>query len=254
MNDPIPNPLRKGAPSLADLVEPIEPGAKPHHMSDPWDIGETLSRLADSGDAVTIYPEYGAQPVMARILSVDDELPRFVLELNEGTFLAPGLATFVSWVQSTKLQFSLESGWESLPDRPTLLGADFPAHCLVLERRESTRLETPLGVYYMAAFVLEGRPYELQLYDFSVGGIGMRAHPRDTVGLYVGRKLSRVRLELGPEKVMIADLEIRLSRSFRSFLLGEQVQIGCRFLNLSEAAQQDLQQLLDQMGSGRKVR
>jgi Predicted glycosyltransferase len=94
----------------------------------------------------------------------------------------------------------------------------------------------------------------LQLYDFSAGGIGMRAHPRDTIGLYVGRKLSRVRLELGPDKVMIADLEIRLSRTFRSFLLGEQVQIGCRFLNLTDAMQDELKALLDNLGSSRKVR
>ena len=80
----------------------------------------------------------------------------------------------------------------------------------------------------------------------------MRARKPDTIGLYVGRKLSRVRLELGPEKVIIADLEIRLSRSFRSFLLGEQVQIGCRFLNLSAAMQEELTLLLIHLGSGRK--
>ncbi|MDC8759959.1 flagellar brake protein [Janthinobacterium fluminis] len=252
MNDPIPNPLRKGPPSLAEATDPIPPGAKPHHMSDPWDIGEALARLAEGGDAVTIYPADGVAPVMARILSVDEELPHFVVELNDGSFLPPGSATFVAWVHSAKLQFTLSSGWVAQDGQPTLLPADFPAECLVLERRESARLEAPLGVYHVAAFVLEGRPYELQLYDFSIGGVGMRAHPRDTVGLYVGRKLSRVRLELGPEKVMIADLEIRLSRSFRSFLLGEQVQIGCRFLNLSPALQEELKQLLAGMSSGRK--
>ncbi len=252
MNDPNPNPLRKGPPSLSDAIETIAPGAKPHHMNDPWDIGETLARLAESGDALTIYPIDGDAAVMARVLSVDPELPYFVLELNEGTFLPPGSATFVAWVHNAKLQFTLSSGWVSLPGQPTLLPAEFPEQCLVLERRESARLETPLGVYYVAAFVLEGRPYELQLYDFSVGGVGMRAHPRDTVGLYVGRKLARVRLELGPEKVMIADLEIRLSRSFRSFLLGEQTQIGCRFVNLSPAMQDELTHLLAHLGSGRK--
>lgn len=254
MNDPIPNPLRKGAPSLADIAEPMAPGTKPHHMSDPWDIGETLCSLADNGDAISIYPNGGDDVLMARVLSVDDDLPQFILELNEGTTLPNGNATFVSWVHNAKLQFTINGEWEAHPERPHVYQVNFPSHCLVLERRESTRLETPLGVYYIAAFVLEGRPYELQLYDFSAGGIGMRAHPRDTVGLYVGRKLSRVRLELGPSKVMIADLEIRLSRTFRSFLLGEQVQIGCRFLNLTEAMQDELKVLLDNLGSSRKVR
>ncbi len=77
----------------------------------------------------------------------------------------------------------------------------------------------------------------------------MRAAPRDAVGLHVGRKLQRVRLELGPDKVMIADLEIRLSRTFRSFLLGEQVQIGCQFINLSPSMEEDLKRLLDQLNS-----
>ncbi len=252
MNDPIPNSLRKGPPSLSAALEPIAPGTKPHHMTDPWDIGEALTRLAESGEPVTIYPNDSGVAVMARILSVDEELPHFVIELNEGAFLPPGAAIFVALTQSAKLQFTLSSGWVSLPDQPTLLPAEFPEQCLVLERRESPRLEAPLGAYHLAAFVLEGRPYELQLYDFSIGGVGMRARKRDTIGLYVGRKLSRVRLELGPEKVMIADLEIRLSRTFRSFLLGEQVQIGCRFLNLSPAMQEELTQLLIHLGSGRK--
>ena len=50
---------------------------------------------------------------------------------------------------------------------------------------------------------------------------------------------------------MIADLEVRLSRTFRSFLLGEQVQIGCQFTNLSPAMQDELARLLDKLNSGR---
>ncbi|MET3131913.1 c-di-GMP-binding flagellar brake protein YcgR [Oxalobacteraceae bacterium GrIS 1.11] len=255
MNDTLPIRPRKGPPGQSEAMSPIAPGSKPHHMSDPWDIGEALARLAERGDALTIYPVDAERPVMGRILSVDDELPHFVLQLNEGACLPPGSATFVATMHNdAKLQFTLSSGWVSLPEQPTLLPAVFPANCLVLERRESVRLEAPLGVFYLAAFVLEGRPYELQLYDFSTGGVGMRAHPRDTVGLYVGRKLSRVRLELGPDKVMIADLEIRLSRSFRSFLLGEQMQIGCRFLDLSPAMEADLTRMLDQLNRSRRAR
>jgi c-di-GMP-binding flagellar brake protein YcgR len=96
---------------------------------------------------------------------------------------------------------------------------------------------------------MNGKPYELQLYDFSQGGIGMRCAPRDAQGLHVGRKLQRVRLELGPDAVIIADLEIRLSRTYRSFLLGEQVQIGCQFLNMSTGMQDDLARLIDRMNS-----
>lgn len=221
-------------------------------MTDEHDIGDALTALAESGEPFSIYPSSATNVVMARIKSVDPKNPYFVVELNEGEFLPPGEAVFVAWMRSAKIQFKLSAAeWPSLPNEPTLLPLEFPLKCEVLNRRSSARLETPLGVYYMASFVMNGRPYELQLYDFSAGGVGMRASPRDAVGLHVGRKLQRVRLELGPESVMIADLEVRLSRTFRSFLLGEQVQIGCRFINLSPVMEEELKRLLDNLNSNK---
>lgn len=237
---------------MADAVEPIASGSRPHEMSDEADIGDALTILAENGDPVSIYPSSSTNVVMARIASVDPENPHFVIELNEGEYLPPGDCIFVAWLRSAKLQFKLSYPlWVPLPDQPTLVPVDFPEKCLVLNRRSAARLETPLGVYYMASFVLNGKPYEMQLYDFSAGGVGMRAAPRDAQGLHVGRKLQRVRLELGPDSVMIADLEIRLSRTFRSFLLGDQVQIGCQFVNLSPMMQEELHRLLDNLKDGR---
>jgi c-di-GMP-binding flagellar brake protein YcgR len=225
-------------------------GSKPHDMTDEHDIGDSLTLLAENGDPISIYPVSSTNVVLARIKSVDPENPHFVLELNEGEVIPPGEAVFVAWLRSAKVQFKLSyADWASVAGEPTLIPLDFPEKCLVLNRRSSTRLETPLGIYYMASFVLNGKPYELQLYDFSAGGVGMRAPPRDCQGLYVGRKLQRVRLELGPDSVMIADLEVRLSRTFRSFLLGEQVQIGCQFINLSPVMQEELARLLDKLSS-----
>ncbi|SHN12201.1 c-di-GMP-binding flagellar brake protein YcgR, contains PilZNR and PilZ domains [Duganella sacchari] len=252
MNDPIPNEFRRPAPTLKDAVEPIAAGSNPHDMTDEHDIGDALTFLADSGEPVSIYPSSATNVVMARIKSVDPENPYFVVELNEGEFLPPGDAVFVAWMRSSKIQFKLSSDtWSTLPEQPTMLPLEFPLKCNVLNRRASTRLETPLGVYYMASFVMNGKPYELQLYDFSAGGVGMRAAPRDAVGLHVGKKLQRVRLELGPDSVMIADLEVRLSRTFRSFLLGEQVQIGCQFINLSPMMEEELKRLLDKLNSNK---
>ncbi|MBA5688748.1 flagellar brake protein [Rugamonas apoptosis] len=219
-------------------------------MNGEQDIGDALAMLAETGDPVSIYPHSSTNVVLARIRSVDPDHPQFVLELNEGEYLPPGEAVFVAWLRSAKMQFKLSSpDWTPLAEHPTLIPATFPEKCLILNRRAAQRLETPLGVYFLASFVLNGKPYELQLYDFSAGGVGMRAAPRDAVGLHVGRKLQRVRLELGPDAVMIADLEIRLSRTFRSFLLGEQVQIGCQFINLSPMMRDELNHLLQKLSA-----
>jgi c-di-GMP-binding flagellar brake protein YcgR len=189
------------------------------------------------------------------LLSVHPELPHFVIELNEGFPLPPGECTFVAWLRGAKFQFKLDDPhWNALPEQPTLIPAQFPERCQVLNRRQAPRLETPLGTYHTASFVLNGKPYELQLYDFAVGGVGMRCPPREAVGLHVGRTLQRVRLDMGGGAVLICDLEIRLARHFRSFLLGEQVQIGCQFVNLSPATQDELHRILERLSAGRGQR
>ena len=248
------SPERKGPPSRSDACAPIESTASPYHMTDPFDIGESLSKFARYGDPITIYPSDGSPCVMARILSVEEETPDFVVELNENLHLPPGPVTFVAWQQSAKIQFTLEAEWASLPNQPMLLPCVFPQECLVLERRQATRLETPIGVFYAATLVLSGEPLELQLNDISVGGVGMRGTPGETVGIYVGRRLQRVRLELGPTKVIVVDLEVRLTRKYRTFLLVEQVQIGCSFINLTPSVKAEIDYFVESLGSARRSR
>ncbi|WP_313171535.1 flagellar brake protein [Massilia oculi] len=235
---------RKGPPKPSDLLTRIPGNAAPHQMSDPFDIGEALTALALSGDPVTVYSGI-QEPILVRIESVDPELPHFVLDFTGSDMPVTHHATFVSAIGgNAKLQFELESDWKGLPGQPHLVPADFPEHCLVLNRRSARRVETPVGANYTASFGLSGRQYELPLYDFSQGGVGMRATPEQCFGLHVGKKLIGVRLELGPALVITADLEVRLMRPFRTFLLGEQVQIGCSFANISMQFQQTLERFL----------
>jgi hypothetical protein len=235
----------------SDIVERIGISAASHEVTDALAIGESLQRLAELGQPVTIYPAGADEPVLARIASADVEIRRFTLELNEGAALPPGRCTFVTWLDAARFQFELTAPWTPLPGEPGRVPADFPTHCTVLNRRAAARLETPLAGNFLASFVLFGNPYELQLYDVAPGGIGMRCAPREATGLHPGRKLQRVRLELG-EAVVICDLEIRLARRFRSFLLGEQVQIGCRFVNLSPAMQAEIDKAISRMSLARR--
>lgn len=247
-----PTPVYRELACPAGAAAPIEASADPFLVADPWDICDFLEQLANSGNPVTIYSEGLADPIMARIHSVDYDKRSFVIELKEESRLPPGEATFVSSHGGTKMQFAIKGQWMTLSGRPKLLSVSFPDECLVLERRSSPRLETPLGVYCTAAFVLDGRPYELQLYDFSMGGVGMLAPRREAPGLYVGRKLPRVRLELGPDSAIVTDLEVRMTHCFRSSLVGAQVQIGCRFLNLTPQMQTELINLLAWLGASRR--
>jgi c-di-GMP-binding flagellar brake protein YcgR len=245
VNAPAAPLIRKGPPRPADALSRIGGNVQPHEMRDPFDIGEALTSLAEAGAPITVFPAGWIEPLLARIESVDPELPHFVIDFTGSERPSGGKATLVASLGgNAKLQFELDQSWTPLPGNPMHVAAEFPPSCLVLNRRAARRVETPVGVNYTASFRLQGRQFNLPLYDFSHGGVGLRATPEECFCLHVGKKLEGVRLELGPNLVITADLEVRLMRPFRTFLLGEQVQIGCSFAAISMQMQQTLERFV----------
>ena len=75
-------PIRKGPPRPQDAITPIPAAASTHDMTSEDEIGDTLTLLAANGDAISMYVSGTREAVLGRILSVDPELPHFVMELN----------------------------------------------------------------------------------------------------------------------------------------------------------------------------
>jgi c-di-GMP-binding flagellar brake protein YcgR len=243
-------PIRKGPPRPQDAIAPIPAAATSHEMTSEDEIGDTLTLLAANGDAISMYVSGTREAVLGRILSVDPELPHFVMELNEGAVLPPGKITFVAVLRTAKLQFRLSNpDWNSVPGSPQLIPMVFPETCAVLDRRASERVETPLGANFMAAMEINGTRHEWAIYDFSQGGVGLRCSKLEAKGLLKGRKLPEVHLELEEETVIVIELEVRFTRAFRSFLLGEQIHIGCMFINMTPEAEVEMKSLLDQINN-----
>jgi c-di-GMP-binding flagellar brake protein YcgR len=247
LNDQATTPMRKGPPKLSDAVERIPPKALAHDMTDAFQIFDTLSTLAQTGEAVTVYP-MGQDFVVARIDAVDPDRRSFILDLAEDSILAEGKAVFAASLGgNAKLQFELDANWSIVPGRERAVELPLPETCQVLNRRAEARLESPLGGSFGARFTIMGKVFELALYDFSLGGVGLRATPQQADELYVGKKLEAVELELGPSLTIQADLEVRLKRPFRTFLLGEQVQVGCRISNISMVMKQRLERAVSKV-------
>ena len=220
------------SPSAAPLERIAHKNA--HDMRDPFDIGEALAALAAAGAMLTVYPAgaaASAAPLLARIVAVAADVPRFTLELPGGAaVIAAGPATFVALLaRDARLQFELDGDWGAAAGAPHQLSLPFPDTCLVLNRRATPRADTALADQFAATITLPDRQIELPLCDFATGGIGMHAPPEAARRLHVGQKLKNVRLQLGPALAIVADLEVRMLRPFRSYLLGEQVQVGCRY-------------------------
>lgn len=239
-------PVRKGPPRPQDAISQIPAAANSYDMTSEDEIGDTLTQLAESGDAISMYVPGSREVVLGRILSVDPELPHFVMELNEGMSLQPGKVTFVTCLRSAKLQFRLSSdAWSALPGQPQHIPMTFPETCAVLNRRASERVETPLGITCMASFVVNNTTeYELPIYDISLGGLSLHCAKLNAKGLIKGRKLQDVLLELGDDSVEVTELEVRYTRPFRSFLAGEQVHLGCMITQLAPEEESKLKAIL----------
>lgn len=231
---------QRDVPGKHERCEPIDGAAAAWPVADPDGIAQELAGLAETQAVVSIYGEEAAEPTLARVREIHEEDPWFELELYGPAPQGPLLC--VGMLKGAKIQFRVEQ--LSPTDAPLRSLAKFPDKCLILNRRAAPRVEAPLGPNYTASFLLLDRWVELPLHDFSVGGVGLRAGPRQAAGLHVGKRLERVRLELGRDAIVVVDLEVRLARKYRSFLLGEQVQVGCQFKNLFPSAQEEIERCL----------
>lgn len=249
LHEPHAAPIRKGPPRPQDAIAPFAGSANSYEMATEDEIGDALTHLATHGDAISMYAAGSREPVLGRILSVDPELPHFVMELNEGSSLPPGKITFVAVMGNSKMQFRLSSqDWKSLPGQPHLLPLTFPESCTVLNRRAFERVETPVGSVFEASFAInDTNAYELTIFDLSVGGLGLRGSKAEMKGLLRGRKVRDVVLDLGEESVTVAEMEVRVTRTVRSFLLGEQLHLGCKFNAIAPEEEAKLKAIVDEI-------
>lgn len=132
---------------------------------------------------------------------------------------------------------------EGDPGGPAAEGAD--------ERRGTPRRDVPLGPVVRAEFPLLGRWRSLHVDDVSLGGLGLRGSIEEGRGLFLGQRIAQARVLVGDHVVLVVDLEVRIRRSFRSFLAGEQVHIGCRFVGLDARGEAQLHQLLGELAAAR---
>lgn len=213
-------------------------------LDKPLEIRTLLKQFALSAQPLTLHAGSAMQPVIGRVLRLDPQAGTFHFGCQPDGEPAADRKLFVTSHGGAKLQFAID---EPILPVSTARGGyvvPFPLQILRLQRREFNRLEVPLGRSFVASFALDGRDYQIHLYDLSLGGVGLRTAPHDAEALYVGRVLRQVQVQFGSVGVFVTDLEIRLRRAFNSGLLGEQIHIGCRMLNLSPASKARLRSML----------
>lgn len=233
------------APIGADVV------IAPFVFDDAGVVTAALQSLLDSQAAVTLHA--GGEAVLGWLSAVDATARRFVFETAAPVTLAPGTLLFVATLHGVKLQFACD--WPAASAAQSCLPIAMPPSVIKLQRRRYSRQDAPLGLPFRAEFKIFSRAYELGVDDLALGGVGLRASPREAALLAPGRRLPRVTLVFGSDERCVVDLEVCSRRDWNSYLLGPQAHIGCRFVKLSSAAEDllclALGRLTRQRSSGR---
>lgn len=211
----------------------------PFVFGDPGVVLAALSSLVDSQAAVTLYADGEGGCVVGSLTQLDAAARRFVFATAAALQPAPGTLVFVATLNGVKLQFACD--WPGSPEPLARLEVALPSSVIKLQRRRYSRHDAPLGLPFRAEFKILSHAYELGVDDIALGGVGLRASPREATLLAVGRHLPRVRLLLGNEDGCVVDLVICSKRAWNSYLLGPQFHIGCRFVALPRAAEDMLE-------------
>ncbi|SCK17431.1 PilZ domain-containing protein [Vogesella sp. LIG4] len=207
---------------------------RPQLLQDAIEIAMLMAELQQQGAAVYLYPpgsEAAVEGTLPAQTAVGNHLQLYpALEAWPLLQANPAGWRMVAMVGDCIVQ-------AELPPLQLLGGqcsCAYPQQLTRWQRRAFLRLDAPLGRRFSAAFTLLGEAYQANIYDLSLGGVGLYASPRDLPELRPGRQIPKASLELGPGRTVVAELEVRLCRSFHSRLLGEQLHVGCRFRTMSE--------------------
>lgn len=198
-------------------------------------VFETLQRqqsvmtlLADVRDATSLHDAGGRPCGMVLFSRIDADRQRLVMDVSGVLQPLPQQLLAVAHLPGgVHTQWTLQGQWTAQSHGHWRLESPWPAHVVQRQRRRHPRLQLPLGQNYEASFMFGKRECVLHMEDVSAGGVALRGTRSETSMLFVGREIPKAVLDLGDGVQVQADLTVRSRRSYQSFLIGEQVMVGC---------------------------
>lgn len=209
-----------------------------------------MTLLAEVHDASSLRDTGGRPCGMAVWSALDVEQCTLLLEVSGALQPLPEQVLAVAHLPGgVRTQWELSAQWSELPNGHWQLQAPWPTQVLQHQRRRHPRLALPLGQNYEASFMFGQRRCVLHMEDVSQGGVALRGTRSETAMLFMGRKIPKAILELGDGVQVQVDLTVRSRRSYRSFLLGEQVMVGCSLEGMTDEVQAALARITAERGA-----
>jgi c-di-GMP-binding flagellar brake protein YcgR len=236
---------------ITPFPEATAPELERYWLYSKFEIDALIARLCDERVPMTVYWGRDGEFAVTQIMKVDAvrnevqfDLPSQPLQQSQ--LLDAVELVCVAFIESVKLQFTVEAPRRSSSGGfPTFVSA-LPDRVLRLQRREYYRVRTPenLSASCLVPYSGDQAQYEsLRVLDVSVGGLAMLAYPRHFDPSVVN-VIDRCYLDLpGVGTVTVRMRVAHLATSAD----GQSRRCGCEFVDLSPQARMMLQRYVHRL-------
>lgn len=207
-----------------------------------------LRQLINEGERVSVVFNEGSDTVLTVLLDIDEANDRLIFDWGGSEeanhkLLRSAHNHFVCSPHGVKNQFVSGAVREISYQQRVAFVTGLPDHFTRLQRREYFRLTLPL-TRRPPCFIAQnnGPSLQLSVVDLSIGGISAEL-PGSRLPFSVGQVLPQARIELKGFGTLEVDLEVRNASDVQR---GGKVngRIGCRFVKVSNAMENQLQRFI----------
>lgn len=207
-----------------------------------------LHQLINDGERISVTFNEGKETVLTVLLHVNEAENMLIFDWGGSDTANRKLMQsernfFVCTPHGVKNQFMCGMIYETIYKKRRAFATRLPDHYTRLQRREFFRLVLPMTRRPTCIIQQDDKPVlELTVVDLSIGGIAAELSGSQ-LAYEVGQTLPRAQIELKGVGTLEVALEIRDKSTVQR---GGKVadRIGCRFINLSHAVENQLQRFI----------
>lgn len=207
-----------------------------------------LRQLINDGERISVMFDGGHENVLTMLLDIDEENNQLIFdwggsETVNRKLLQSDRNFFVCSPHGVKNHFLTGAVRETTYQKRRAFATRLPDHYTRLQRREFFRLVLPMTRRPICTLPLpDGKTMQLLVVDISIGGIAAEL-PGAALPFSIGEKLPRASIELKGIGKLEVDLDVRntgdVNRGGKT-----SGRIGCNFINLSHAKENQLQRFI----------
>jgi c-di-GMP-binding flagellar brake protein YcgR len=207
-----------------------------------------LHQLINDGERISVIFDSGNETVLTLLLHVDEAENMLIFdwggsESSNRKLLQSDRNYFVCSPHGVKNQFSTGPVYEVAYQKRRAFSTRLPDHYTRLQRREFFRLVLPMTRRPPCVIRQDDKPVlNLSVVDISIGGVAAEL-PGGGLDVELGQILSKARIDLKTIGTMEVDLQVRNRAEIQRG--GKPVsRIGCSFVKLSHAMENQLQRFI----------